>query len=286
MSPNFCQSGKWLGWMRAALLFTPLLTAGAGTITVISSPITVDTRDYPEIAVVRAPTNNNLTSGGTEMVGALPGATVSRTYGIRNVGSADLTGLNVTLSGPDASFFGIVTQPPTTLVAPSGSTAFMVRFSPTTAGNRTATLQIANNDPDENPFVIQLSGKGLTFTEDSDSDGLNDGVEAQMAALGFDWQANQSALVQTYYANANAAGLYTTQQVQALNAGTPFLTRNAATGRFKLTLRIRRSTSLLAPFNPFPLNAPQATTVINPQGDLEFEFATGDNAAFFQLEAR
>ena len=122
----------------------------------------------------------------------------------------------------------------------------------------------------------------LTFTQDSDGDGLNDASELQMAALGFDWQTNQAALVNTLMANANGAGLYTTSQVQALNVGTPLITKNPATGLFKLTIGVEKSTNLQT-FTPFPMTEPQ--TFINGAGKLDFYFMAPDNAAFFQIRA-
>ena len=81
---------------------------------------------------------------------------------------------------------------------------------------------------------------------------------------------------------ANLAGLYTQAQVQALNVGVPLLTRNPATGMFKLTLGIEKSAKLMD-FVPFPLTAP--ATTINAQGKLEFEFTSPDDAAFFRVHA-
>jgi len=45
---------------------------------------------------------------------------------------------------------------------PNGSTTFTVRFTPAAAGSRGAVIHIANNDGDENPFDIGLSGSGIT----------------------------------------------------------------------------------------------------------------------------
>ena len=107
-----------------------------------------------------------------------------------------------------------------------------------------------------------------------------------MAALGFDWQVSQPALVNIYYANANGAGLFTTNQVQALNVGVPLLQRNPATGVFKLTIGVKKTTNLLLPFADFPMNAPGTSTIINGAGKLEFQFTVPDNAAFFRLESQ
>jgi hypothetical protein len=40
----------------------------------------------------------------------------------------------------------------------SESTSFIVRFSPTSEGAKTATLHLASNDPDHNPFDVTLVG--------------------------------------------------------------------------------------------------------------------------------
>ncbi len=103
-----------------------------------------------------------------------------------------------------------------------------------------------------------------------------------MAALGFDWQTNQTALVNTLFNNSSGAGLYTTSQVQALNVDGPLLTRNPADGTFKLTLGLQKSSNLQT-FTPFPMTAPQ--TLINGDGKLEFYFTLPDTAAFFRVQA-
>jgi len=46
-------------------------------------------------------------------------------------------------------------------VAASGSTTFIVRFTPTSASAKTATISIANNDADENPYDLTVQGTGF-----------------------------------------------------------------------------------------------------------------------------
>ena len=111
-----------------------------------------------------------------------------------------------------------------------------------------------------------------------------------MAALGYDWQVNQTALVSTLFSNLsgalpklNASGFYSTAQVQALNVGVPLIQRNPTTGQFTLTIGVEKSTDL-STFNPFPLTAPE--TIINGTGKLEFRFTVPDNAAFFRLQSQ
>jgi hypothetical protein len=168
----------------------------------------------------------------------------------------------------------------------AGTATFTVTFFPTAGGAKTAALHIASNVTGaKNSFDISLIGTDLAFTNDSDSDGLNDASEFQMAALGFDWQVSQPALVSTYQTSANGAGYFTPAQVQALNVGTPLLQKNPTTGTFTLTIGVAKSTDLNL-FNPLPMTGPGTSTVINGQGKLEFQFTAPDNAAFFKVQAQ
>lgn len=130
-----------------------------------------------------------------------------------------------------------------------------------------------------------------------------------MSTLGFDWQVQQTTLVNQLYGSASQAGLYNqTQydanrsvgrndvlsspntydlysptQIQSLNVGTPLLQKNPSTGAFTLTLGIEKSTNLTN-FTPLPFVAPQMT--VNGQGKLEFQFTSPGNAAFFRVQAQ
>jgi hypothetical protein len=93
---------------------------------------------------------------------SIAGGTVVRTFTIQNTGSLDLalTGTpEVAVSGTDAADFTVTLQP-TSPVAAAGSTTFQVTFDPSATGLRTATLTIANNDPDENPYNFAIQGTG------------------------------------------------------------------------------------------------------------------------------
>jgi len=241
----------------------------------------------PEI-VVEQPVGTSLTDGTASIAFGsinLGGSAPPRTFTIRNTGTADLTGLAVSKDGTNSTNF-IVGSLGAVSLQPGASTTFTVTFAPVggASGTRTAAIHIASNDADENPFEIALSGMAFSTTADIDNDGMNDWGEYQLAAMGFDWQTNNAALVNTYFAAANSNGLYTTAQVQALNVGTPLLQRNPTTGVFTLTIGIHKSTTLQpGSFVPFPFSTPQTT--INGQGQIEFQFTVPDNAAFFQLRA-
>ena len=84
------------------------------------------------------------------------GGTVVRTFTIANSGTAALTGIVATISGGAA--FSLSTPPAATINA-GGNTAFQVTFAPTVGGTVTATVSIANNDSDENPYTFVIQGE-------------------------------------------------------------------------------------------------------------------------------
>jgi len=115
----------------------------------------------PEIAV-EEPAGTNLVDDSAALAfgSSEVGSPVVKTLTVRNTGTVNLTGLAVSRSGANASEFALGVLGSTTL-APGTSTTFTVIFTPTAAGARSAALQIASNDADENPFDINLSGTGI-----------------------------------------------------------------------------------------------------------------------------
>ncbi|MGL5018769.1 MAG: choice-of-anchor D domain-containing protein [Luteolibacter sp.] len=236
----------------------------------------------PEIAVEQ-PLLTNIADGGSHGFGTMIlGSPASLVFTIKNTGPGILNGLTINKSGPDLATFTVTASPTAPLAGPAGTTAFTVQFNPATSGAKTAAIHIASDDADENPFDIILSGHALTASADTDTDGLNDVAEYNMAALGFNWQVSQPGLVNSLFTNANGAGLYRTSQVQALKTGTPHIARDPATGRYKLTMDWKKSTDFTT-FTDFPAPAGSAVS-ISPQGDVELEFPSTDNAAFYRIE--
>ena len=203
-----------------------------------------------------------------------------------NTGATPLTISSITIDGANAANFSIVSVPATTL-AQGASTSVMISFASPTSGAKTARLRIVSNsaNPAYATYDVPLTGRALSSNDDTDGDGMNDVAEYRLAALGFDWQVAQPALVSTFYNNAPSAGLYTAAQVQDLNVGVPLIQRDSA-GVFTLTIGVQRSADLAtAPFADFPLNTPGTTTSINAAGKLEFQFTVPNGAAFFRLHA-
>lgn len=90
------------------------------------------------------------------------GFTKDRTFYIENMGNANLT-LNgsplISIGGPNAADFTVVANP-TTPIAPGNAVTFTIRFDPSAEGLRTATVSIASNDADENPYTFTIQGAG------------------------------------------------------------------------------------------------------------------------------
>jgi len=123
-------------------------------------------------------------------------------FAIENTGTANLTLSGdpiVTITGADADRFSVQAQP-TSPVAPAGSTTFTIRFSPTSTGSKTASIAIANNDSNENPYDMTLTGTGtvaaLNYIKIVDAAGgsgsevtthsLNSGETYTVYAAGYD----------------------------------------------------------------------------------------------------
>jgi hypothetical protein len=89
----------------------------------------------------------------------LGGSSSPRQFTIVNEGNAVLSGLAIRLAGSHPGDFE-VSQPGSNTLPPGGTTTFTASFIPTSAGSRSATLLIASNDSDENPFELVLGGYG------------------------------------------------------------------------------------------------------------------------------
>lgn len=118
----------------------------------------------PEISIEQ-PAGTSIQDGGNRDFGTqVLGIGKPLVFTINNTGTGDLTGLATSITGIHASDF-TVSSAPTSPVATGGSTTFTVAFKPSGTGNRGAVLHIANNDPDESPYDINLTGKGVALPE-------------------------------------------------------------------------------------------------------------------------
>lgn len=113
----------------------------------------------PEVQL-QQPVGNNLVSGVSAVgfaTAAVGETVVDRVFSLQNVGPAELASIGLAFTGANASDFTVL-SPPTSSLAPQGSVTFTLRFSPTAGGNRAATLALTSNDPNTNPFTVNLTG--------------------------------------------------------------------------------------------------------------------------------
>ena len=110
-----------------------------------------------------APANERLTHLGTrDFPTTLLGQSLPQTFTVKNAGPSDsLSDISWDIVGLGAADFTL-TSLGTTALTPNSTSAFSVVFNPKSLGTRVATLRIYSNDPDENPFEINLSGSGVS----------------------------------------------------------------------------------------------------------------------------
>lgn len=163
---------------------------GCGSIDSEPIQVSVTGTASPEISVSVDDGATWLTSGSSNVdfgITSVNGGEALLDFTIHNLGGAalDLTGNPlVAVGGLHSADFTIV-SPPGTPVPVGGSASFIVRFDPSASGSRNATLSIANNDSDENPFHITLQGTGTTApTMPTVTTTAASGVTANSATIG------------------------------------------------------------------------------------------------------
>ncbi|WP_418513509.1 choice-of-anchor D domain-containing protein [Corallibacter sp.] len=149
--------------------------------------------------------SDNTNFGNTNVTGG----TIIKTFTIQNNGNLldlNLTGSSpyVLIGGTNASDF-TVTSIPSNAIGSSSSTTFDITFDPSAVGTRTATVTIANNDSDENPYTFNIEGSGSTAPGGVTSDlelwlKGNDGLgytDGQSVSLWIDQSKDNDATVNT-----------------------------------------------------------------------------------------
>jgi peptidase C25-like protein/beta-propeller uncharacterized protein DUF5122/uncharacterized protein DUF1573 len=101
------------------------------------------------------------TTDGTDFGStAVTGGMVTHSFTIENTG---LAALNVSgITSTNLSEFTVGALTPASPIPPGNSATFTVTFDPSAAGLRTATVNIANDDINENPYDFAIQGTGCT----------------------------------------------------------------------------------------------------------------------------
>lgn len=252
--------------------YLPILTAHHPDTPIMGAEISI------EDSVGSTLENNGVSIG---FLSPLSANSASTAFTINNIGNDVLSGLALEVTGLNSNDFSCTTLLSNSIPA-GGSSAFSVTFTPSEEGEVNAAISIGSNDADDNPFVINLVGFGLSEGTDTDLDGLNDLAEFLMSDLGFDWQTSQNALVSTLFSNSATAGLYTESQIKQIYADSRFLEFDQDTELFSLSVGISVSANLTNEFVHMPVSLEQVST--NELGEIDIQFTSPDDSAFYRIK--
>jgi endonuclease I len=104
-------------------------------------------------------------TGSTYALSSAVSTLTSTTFTVENQGTTNVLNISsATVTGTNAADFTVSSFPSTVAGLSTGS--LVVDFTPSAAGTRNATLTIANDDADENPYTIELYGVGGTYASE------------------------------------------------------------------------------------------------------------------------
>jgi len=202
---------------------------------------------------------------------AVASGTVVRTFTIQNTGTSalSLTGSSpyVVIGGTNAGDFSVSTPYPSSSITANGSTTFNITFDPSAVGTRSATLSIANDDSDENPYNFSIQGTGTNTapavsglpTDIAVTEDLSSNIDLSGASFS---DADGDALIVTLTASVGTFTASSGGSVTVGGTGTGTLTLSGTAGNI--------NTFLDTPSN------------IKYTGALN---VNGDNAAIFTVNA-
>ena len=209
-APYVTITGHTADFTLTANPVTPIVSAGSTTFTVTFNPTMVGLRsatisitnddsdenpytfDIQGTGIITVPeinitgNGNNIVDGDTTPIVTddtdfgnvdVAAGTNANIFTIENTGTASLNLTDaspyISITGTNAADFTL-TANPTTPIAASGNTTFTVTFNPSATGLRTATVSIANDDSDENPYTFDIQGTGVLTYCASNGNNTND----------------------------------------------------------------------------------------------------------------
>ncbi|HLO57026.1 MAG TPA: choice-of-anchor D domain-containing protein [Saprospiraceae bacterium] len=116
----------------------------------------------PELQL-QYPGTNNVACGFTLPFGNVNiNNTSDLSYNIKNEGTSNLEVSSLNITGTDGGLYTVVSSHSFPITITPGNTEIVtVRFAPTSGGTKNATLTIENNDSNEDPCTVILSGSGI-----------------------------------------------------------------------------------------------------------------------------
>ncbi|GEM_PF-2265398 len=172
---NIAFSGYRSGTGNQIPISPTLEEVGQHQITVLASSASSGSDEYvfnvEVIPVVLLPEINVLgyASGAVHDFGSVTvGASAEASFTIENLGTGTLALYGnpiISITGINAAEYHVELQP-TSEIASASSSCFVIWFSPTSAGQKEASILIQNSDYDEGRYLISFAGGGLaTYPE-------------------------------------------------------------------------------------------------------------------------
>ena len=148
---------KLVSWAMPAIALICMM--GVGTAAYAQTP-TLEVQNQGTGVVIAHGDTTPSTSDGTDF-----GSAVGQTLKTKlvNVGTADLTTSTVTITGADAAHFSIHStyNGAGLTILPNRAGDLWIRFTPTSVGQKTAVVEIASNDPVNDPYTFTITGLRL-----------------------------------------------------------------------------------------------------------------------------
>jgi hypothetical protein len=285
-----------LGAMIAIAVVLTLLGAGCEP-SLLLDDIEEVVRAYggqPGILIVQD--GRNVDSGsGTHSFGPTEvGSTSEALFSIRNVGTEALilTGDPdyVQISGTDAADFSVMGNQPGSPV--TDETTFVLGFSPSSLGSKSATVSIPNNDPDasQSPYVFSVTGAGVlagSVATPNGGEAYRPGTNCEITWGVFEGAANvriellKAGLLDTTIANSTLDdGSYTWAIPSGQTGGNDYTVR--ITGVENPTL-VDESDAAFA-VGALEVLSPNGGDVLAKSGDLDITWDTGGLGGFVSIE--
>ncbi len=186
--------------------------------------------------------------GGTLAQGSQVAAgAVAVTFTVENTGTGTLTLSTATSSGASNVTVNSISAPASTTVAPSGTTTFTVNYTPTIAGAFSFDLSMVNDDGDENPYNVTVSGTA-TGTPEIGLSGSIGGAVADGGTLAQGSQVAAGAVAVTF--TVENTGTDTLTLATATSSGASNATVNSISAPASTTVAPSGSTTFTVNYTP------------------------------------
>ncbi len=113
-----------------------------------------------------------IVNGGTSVMNSPVSTATPTTFTVENLGTVNTLNISsAVISGVNSGDFSVTSFPATVAATSAGN--LIVSFTPSAAGTRYATLTIASDDADENPYIINLYGVGGSYASEPTTQATN-----------------------------------------------------------------------------------------------------------------